>query len=223
MEFIKSAVGFLAYAALAISLAAAYLKINKIWKRKHNAEVANSVSIAGNVLDVIPLAVFALNFALIAQWQGFLRSSIWIVAGLILITIGSGFWVQANRHKSTWTRLKEALRLERSEVGHLATTFFRPSGAEIILEILAHFAYIDRELADSERKMIQAFADNWRLKFDWQKFESLGEQDTPASLVQARASVEQYLKTSPPENQVAQLSANTWIILRSLFASSRSM
>ena len=117
MEFIKSAVGSLAYAALAFSLAAAYLKINKIWKRKHNAEVANSVSIAGNVLDVVPLFVFALNFALIAQWQGFVRSTIWIVAGLILIMIGSGFWVQASRHKSLWTRLKEALRLERSEVG----------------------------------------------------------------------------------------------------------
>ncbi|MDH3440934.1 MAG: TerB family tellurite resistance protein, partial [Gammaproteobacteria bacterium] len=121
------------------------------------------------------------------------------------IMIGSGFWVQANRHKSTWTRIKEALRLERSEVGHLATTFFRPSGAEIILEILAHFAYIDKELADSERKMIQAFADNWRLRFDWGEFERLKDQDRPASLVQARASVERYLKTSPPENQVAQL------------------
>ena len=125
MEFLKSAFGFLAYAALAFSLAAAYLKINKIWKRKHNVEVANSVSIAGNVLDVIPLIVFAMNYVLIAQWQGFIRSTIWVVAGLILIMIGSGFWVQASRHKSTWTRLKEALRLERSEVGHLATTFFR--------------------------------------------------------------------------------------------------
>ena len=205
MEFIKSAVGFLAYAALAFSLAAAYLKINKIWKRKHNAEVANSVSIAGNVLDVVPLAVFALNYVLIAQWQGFVRSAIWIVAGLILIMIGSGFWVQASRHKTAWTRLKEALRLERSEVGHLATSFFRPSGAEIVLEILAHFAYIDRELADSERKMIESFADNWRLKFDWQEFERLKDQDRPVSLVQARDSVERYLKTSPSEHQVAQL------------------
>lgn len=205
MEFLKSAFGFLAYAALAISLAAAYLKINKIWKRKHNAEVANSVSIAGNVLDVIPLIVFALNYVLIAQWQGFIRSTIWVVAGLILIMIGSGFWVQASRHKSTWMRLKEALRLERSEVAHLATTFFRPSGAEIILEILAHFAYIDHELADSERTMIQAFADNWRLKLDWQEFERLKDQERPISLVQARDSVERYLKTSPPENQVAQL------------------
>ena len=205
MEFLKSAIGVLAYGVLAISLAAAYLKINKIWKRKHNSEVANSVSIAGNVLDVIPLAVFALNFALIAQWQGFIRSSIWIIAGLILIMIGSGFWVQANSHKSTWTRLKEALRLERSEVGHLATTFFRPSGAEIVLEILAHFAYIDRELADAERNMIQAFADNWRLKFDWEKFERLQDQDRPVSLIQARDSVERYLKTSPSEHQVAQL------------------
>ena len=70
MEFFKALISILAYAALGFSATAAYLKINKIWKRKHNAEVANSVSIAGNVIGLIPMMAFGLNFLLVAQWHG---------------------------------------------------------------------------------------------------------------------------------------------------------
>ena len=164
MELFKSFISFMAYASLGFSLTAAYLKLNKIWKRKHIGEVANSVSILGNVFDIIPLTFFALNFLLVAQWQGFIDSIIWIFAGAITVMIGSGLWVQSGRPKSFWTHLKEALRLEKSEVGHLATTFFRPSGAEIILDIFARFAYIDRSLEDRERELIQSFADHWHLQ-----------------------------------------------------------
>ena len=62
MEVFKSFISYMAYASLGFSFAAAYLKINKLWKRKHIAEVANSVSIMGNVFDIIPSTFFALNF-----------------------------------------------------------------------------------------------------------------------------------------------------------------
>ena len=205
MEMFKSFVSVMAYASLGFSLTAAYLKLNKIWKRKHIGEVANSVSILGNVFDIIPLTFFALNFLFVAQWQGLIDSIIWIFAGIVTVLIGSGLWVQENRHKSLWTRLKEALRLEKSEVTHLATTFFRPSGAGIILDILSRFAYIDRELVDREREMIETFAKNWHMKIDWEALSNLAQLDQPVSLVQTRESVAQYLKTSPPEDQVAQL------------------
>ncbi len=42
--------------------------------------------------------------------------------------------------KSFWTRLKEVLKLGRSEVGDFAKSFFRPSGSDIILEILIHLS-----------------------------------------------------------------------------------
>ena len=51
MEIFKSFISAMAYASLGFSFAAAYLKINKIWKRKHILEVANSVSIVGNVVS----------------------------------------------------------------------------------------------------------------------------------------------------------------------------
>jgi len=205
MELFKSFINIMAYASLGFSFAAAYLKINKLWKRKHITEVANSVSILGNVFDLIPLTFFSLNFLLVAQWQGLIDSVLWMFAGAISILIGSGLWVQENRHKPFWTRIKESLKLEKSEVGHLATFFFRPSGAEIILEIFARFAYIDRDLVTGERELIQAFADTWHIDVDWQEHSKLAELEQPVSFVKTRDSVARYLKTSPPAEQVGQL------------------
>ena len=205
MESFKSFISVMAYASLGFSFAAAYLKINKIWKRKHIADVANSVSIVGNVFDIIPLTFFSLNFFLIAQWQGLIDSILWIFAGVISVFIGSGLWVQENRHKSFWTRLRESLKLEKSEIGYLASSFFRPSGAEEILEIFARFAYIDRDLVAGEQALIQSFADTWNIDIDWQAYRKLADLEQPVRFVGTRDSVGRYLETSPPVEQVGQL------------------
>ena len=205
MELFKSFISIMAYASLGFSFAAAYLKINKVWKRKHIEEVANSVSIMGNVFDLIPLTFFSLNFLLVAQWQGLIDSVLWIFAGVVSVLIGSGLWVQGNRGKSFWTRLKESLKLEKSEIGNLATTFFRPSAAEIILEIFARFAYIDRNLVAREQELIQLFADKWHIDINWEDHKKLAELEQSVGFVKTRETVARYLKTSPPTGQVAQL------------------
>ena len=205
MEFFESFIGIMAYASLGFTVAAAYLKINKIWKRKHNAEVADSVSIVGNVIYVIPLSFFALNYIFIAHWQGLIDSVIWIASGIVYILIGSRLWVQSHRHKTFWTRLQEVLKLERSEAGDLAKSFFRPSGAEIILNILAHFAYIDRKLTVREKEFIQSFVDTWHMKFDWNEHSRLAVDDQPVIFIKTREKVEHCLDTSPPVKQVSQL------------------
>ena len=97
------------------------------------------------------------------------------------------------------------MKLERSEVGDFAKSFFRPSGGEIILEILARFAYIDRELTLPEQEFIQSFADTWRMKFDWNEHSNLATDEQPVSFVKTHDEVERYLRTSPPVKQVAQL------------------
>ena len=114
MEFLKPIISTMAYASLAFTATAAYLRINKIWIRKHHAEVADSVSIAGSVIYIIPLTLYAVNYIFIGHWQGFLDAIIWISASTVSILIGSRLWVQDHRHKTFWVRLKEALRLERS-------------------------------------------------------------------------------------------------------------
>jgi len=205
MEFFVSYIGVVAYASLGFTVAAAYLKLNKIWKRKHNAEVADSVSIVGNVIYIVPLSFFALNYVFMAHWQGVIDSMIWITSGVIYVLIGSRLWVRSHRHKSFWTRLKEVLHLERSEVGDLAKSFFRPSGGEIILEILAHFAYIDHKLTVREQEFIQSFIDTWHTKFDWKEHSNLAVDDQPVSFIKTHDEVERYLETSPPVRQVLQL------------------
>lgn len=205
MEFFKSFIGVMVYASLGFTVAAAYLKLNKIWKRKHNAEVADSVSIVGNVIYIIPLTFFALNYILIAHWQGVIDSVIWIASGIIYILIGSRLWVHSHRHKTFWARLLEVLKLEHSEVGDLAKSFFRPSGGEIILEILARLAYIDRKLTPREQEFIQYFADTWHVKFDWREHRKLADIKQSVSFIEMRDEVERYLETSPPAEQVAQL------------------
>jgi len=205
MEYFKSFVGTMAYASLGFTVAAAYLKINKIWIRKHHVEVADSVSIVGNVIYIIPLSFFALNYMFLAQWQGLIDSIIWITSGIVYVLIGSRLWVQDYRRKSFSSRLKEVLKLERSEVGDLAKSFFRPSGSEIILEILVRLAYIDRELGTRERVFIQSFIDEWHMKFDWAEHQKLADEREAASFIETRAIVVRYLATSPPPEQVAQL------------------
>ncbi len=205
MEFFKSFIGIMAYASLGFTVAAAYLKINKIWTRKHNAEVADSISIVGNVVYIIPLSFFALNYIFIAHWQGLIDSIIWITSGIVYVLIGSRLWVQSHRHKNFWIRLQEVLKLERSEVGDLARSFFRPSHGEAILQILAHFAYVDRKLTMREQEFIQSFVDTWHMKFDWKEHSELAVDGQPVIFIKTRDEVERYLKTSPPAKQVAQL------------------
>jgi hypothetical protein len=206
MEAFKSIISIMAYASLGFSVAAAYLKINKIWKRKHHAEVADSQSIAGNVVSLIPLTLFAMNYMFVAQWQGLIDSLIWIIAIIVFILIGSRLWVPDHRNKTFWTRFKEALKLERSEVGDFAASFIRPSSAGLVLEIFGHFAYIDRDLVVREKEFIQAFADNWNLKVDWKELEKLADLESSLRFVKTRDTAVRYLKTSPPSEQVAQLS-----------------
>lgn len=205
METFKAFVGFMAYGTLGFTVVAAYLKINKIWTRKHNAEVADSVSIVGNVIYIIPLSFFALNYMFASQWQGLIDSIIWIASGIVYILIGSRLWVQSHRRKSFWTRLKEVLKLERSEVGDLAQSFFRPSGSKIILRILTQLAYIDNTLGVREKNFIQSFVDTWNVDFDWEQQQALADAEQPISFIEIRNTVERYVETSPPATQVAQL------------------
>ena len=147
----------------------------------------------------------ALNYMFESLWQGLIDSIIWIASGVAYILIGSRFWVRSHRRKSFWTRLKEVLKLERSEVGDFAKSFFRPSSSGIILEILAQLAYIDKTLSAQEKEFIQSFVDTWHMDFDWEEYQSLADTNQPISFMETRDTVERYLETSPPAAQVTQL------------------
>ena len=215
METWKTVIGFLAYASVGVGLISAYLQLNKIWKRKHKEEVANSISLAGHVMTIIPGTIFALNFLVVSQWQGFLNSLIWICWGSTMMLIGSGMWVQGRRKKSIWVNIKRALHIERSEIGTLAMVLFRPASADLVLKILTRFAWIDNELDQREKEYIQSFADSWNLEIDWAEI----QQASPSAalhenMVATHDVVKTYLETSPPSDQVRELAD----VLKSLVA-----
>ncbi|MFT5571635.1 MAG: hypothetical protein ACI9FR_000554 [Cryomorphaceae bacterium] len=206
METWKTVIGALAYASLGIALVSSYLQLNKIWSRKHKEEVANSISIVGHVMTIIPGVIFGLNFLVVAQWQGFINSIIWILWGCTMILIGSGLWVQNRRRKSFWSNIKRALRLEREEFGTLALALFRPASADLVLQILVQFAWVDDNLDPREREYIQSFADSWNIELDWAAIQIPDESDSlHANLAKTHELVSLYLETSPPNDQVNEL------------------
>ena len=129
MDYVRVAIESLTVASLAVAALQIYLTLNKLWIRKHEKAVAESISIMGETLGLVPLTVLSLNYAVDGYWEGIVDSLIWIVAGAVTIAIGTGRWVEGKRQRGFWTLLREALSLERDEVGDLALSLFRPSAA----------------------------------------------------------------------------------------------
>lgn len=203
MDYVRVAIESLTVASLAVAAVQVYLILNKLWIRKHEQAVAESISIMGESLGLVPLTVLSLNYAVDGYWEGAFDSLLWIVAGGVTIVIGTGRWVEGKRQRGFWTLAREALRLERDEVGDLARNFFRPSAARQILDILGQVALLDRELDDRERAFVEAFAKSWGVEFSWPELETgAGGQ---VDMVRLRRSVERYLATTPPQGQVTQL------------------
>jgi hypothetical protein len=194
----------LVYASIGLTVLQIYLSLNRLWKRKHERVVAESVSILGEFVGLVPLMILTANFGLEEQWEGFVDGLLWIFAAGITVLIGTGRWVEGQREQGWMSLLFSAIRTERGEVGYLARSFFRPSGAHRILEILGKVALLDETLDERERGFIQSFADSWSVEFSWDVFES-GDLSGTRDLIGLQSSVEAYLRTSPPDEQVRQL------------------
>ncbi len=211
MENLRLAIGSLAVLSLMLATAQVYLILNKLWIRKHEPAVAGSVSIMGETLGLVPLAILSLHYGIEGSLVGVFDSVLWIVAGGVTILIGTGRWVEGNRRRGLWTLIREAIRIERDEVGDLASSFFRPSGARQVLDILGQVALLDSDLDERERAFVEKFADSWGVDFDWASVEG-GDRDI--DFVRLRRAVEAYLATSPPPGQVSQLADAVTALVR---------
>lgn len=212
MDTVRVAIESLAIASLVLAGLQVYLIVNKLWIRKHERAVAESISIMGESLGLVPLAVLSLNYGVNGYWEGVADSLIWIVAGAVTIAIGTGRWVEGKRQRGFWTLIREALRLERGEVGDLARSFFRPSAARQILDILGQVALLDQVLDERERDFVDSFAHSWGVEFSWDELEA--GHGGHVDMVRLRRSVEGYLATSPPQGQVTQLADTLSSLIR---------
>jgi len=205
MENFQRVVYVLAFASLGITVTRLYLKSNKLWMRKHEKSVAESISVTAELLGLLPESILVLNFILERQWQGMISSLLYISLGVFYILIGIKLWVKGERKKGFLRLFIEAFQQEKAEAGNLAKSFLKPSGAKTVINILCQIALIDDVLDDREKEFIQSFADNWDIDFDWYELISKRTGGKNVNYAKLRQDLADYLATYPPSNQVSQL------------------
>ncbi len=188
-----------------------YLTLNKLWKRKHERVVAESISISAKLISLFPISVFTSDFLLKTFTSGnpetylpnIVSNFMLIFFILLQIAIGAGIWVAGQRHKSFFTLFKAALRLEKEEVGDLANSLFHPNSAEKILKVISMVAVADGHLDEKEKSFIKSFADSWSLDVDFKALEKEAKPDVNLDMV--RQSMVDFLGETPPKELAMQL------------------
>lgn len=204
MEIFTSIIKFLTYFAVLFTLVEFYLKINKIWKRRSEPEVAASQSLIALAIGGFTSIIWVTNYFLSKDWEGVGEYTIFLAETLIMMAIGTGIFVKISRDEKVnlWGLIKKSLRLEKDEASFLLNTIMKPKNCDLILRILYKIAMIDSEYADNEKKMLEAFAKEWDLEIEDIYNTNLNEQ---CKYMQIKEDFEIYLKLSPPKEQVAQL------------------
>ena len=96
--------------ALIIAIFQAYLKVNKIWKRKKIEEVANSISIVASLLGFAVLLPFLLNSLINTNdYPAAGKSLIGLVLAALWSLISVGYFVESNRGKGLFRLIIDAL------------------------------------------------------------------------------------------------------------------
>ena len=187
--------GILVSSALVFSLIKGYLTVNKIWKRRKNEEVANSISIVAALLGFAVGFPFLLNSLLITNdYFSAAKSVIALFLALVFTLIGTGYYVDSNRGVGLIKLLGRALNLERKESGELLSDMLRPKGARKIIDILVKLAAIDDDIAQEEIDLINQFAEKWNIDIP----ELVpGKPETVTNLVELKSLVQSYLDEGP--------------------------
>jgi hypothetical protein len=192
--------------ALVLVFVEAYLTVNKIWIRKHERIVSESISVSAQLLALATGVPFVALYVLEGAYEGAIGDGVLIFVNLILVMIGIGFWVEGGRRQGFWSNLRRALSLEKTEASTLLQELFRPQSARRVIRILHGLAMIDEEMDDRELRFIRTFADRWGIDLDAVLREQATRGDRPeASLSALREEMAGYLATTPPLEQARQL------------------
>lgn len=195
---------YLGLLAAILSFFQVYFIINKLWKRKHELVVAESISISAMFISLIINFSFGFQNLTDGAYSRLSNNLLWIITSAISLLIGVGLFVNSNKGVNFFRLLVRALNLERSEAGDLAKAFFQPSAADKILDILGRLAMIDNDLDEKERQYIQKFADDWSIDIDWDEIEKY-KDISGDRYNKLRESLYSYLRVKPPKEQVSHL------------------
>ena len=200
-SFFNKLIAILVGSALFISIFQTYLKVNKIWKRRKIAEVANSISIVASLMGFAVLFPFLMNSLFItSDYPAAGKSLIGLFLATLFSLISVGYFVESNRGKGLVRLLIDALSAEKGESTDLISAMLRPHGAQKIIDILIKLAAIDDDVAPEEIDLIKEFADKWHIDIpDLQP----GKPEEMTNLVELKALVQSYLDEKP-DVEVAQ-------------------
>ncbi len=214
MALFQPSLSLLVYASSGFVVAEIYLTLNKLWSRKHEPQVVESISPMSKLVGLVPVTVFAIDGVLRQLWVVAIVNGLWIMARTVQLLIGIGLWEAGRRRISLWVMLRRALSQERSELGDLLKALVRPTGARQIVDILGQLAYIDGELDQAERQLIQTFADHWQIGLDWQAIHDYQLANASLRLRSLSQAVTSYLELNPPKDQARQLADLSALIIR---------
>ena len=197
----RDVASYLALVGLVISIVTAYLKLNKLWSRRHSSEVTQSISVSAYGLDLVVYFCYGVNFYVLGVTHGTADAVLWFVYASVILLIGTGLWVRGGRKLSFWSRAKQALLLEKGEVGNLVNSIIHPSHLEEIFEILRGFAAIDGHISPDEHRLLVSFAERWGIPYERTSSSNSGV----VSMQRIVKAVEQYLDLAPGAEQVGEL------------------
>ena len=136
MALFQPSLSLLVYASSGFVVAEIYLTLNKLWSRKHEPQVVESISPMSKLVGLVPVTVFAIDGVMRQLWVVAIVNGLWIMARTVQLLIGIGLWEAGRRRISLWVMLRRALSQERSELGDLLKALVRPTGARQIVDIL---------------------------------------------------------------------------------------
>ncbi len=183
-----------------------YLRINKIWKRKHEEEVAASQSITGILLLIGNCVLWIFYYIWVeTDMLSIVDTSLYLVESFVFLLISTGLWVKGKSSRNLWQLAKSALKLEKKESTYLLKKMFKPSNAEIIISILHQIAMIDDDLDPKEREIIEAFAKEWNINYSVEEMNKNRKDGDSYNFILLRDSMTNYLATIPPKEQALHM------------------
>lgn len=188
---------------LAVSIVISYLKVNKLWARRHIKEVAESISVAAALLSLLTTVPFMIKFLIIDQdYVAAGKFVLSLAVFVVFFLVGIGLWVKRDEKLGIWKMLRRALATERGELTYLVHSFARPREAPAILRILRLVSMVDKNLDEREKEMLESVALPWGIHPDDLAAEN---NETGSDIATVQKAFAEYLAMKPPSNQVEKV------------------
>ncbi|MEJ2516098.1 MAG: TerB family tellurite resistance protein [Gammaproteobacteria bacterium] len=200
MYTLENLLASFALAGLLLSAVITYLKINKIWSRKHHREVAESISITAALLSLFTTLPFLVKFLVVDKdFVAAGRFMLSLAGFFVFFLVGIGLWVARDERRNLWSLLMRSLNMERTEMGYLVRSLTSPREARPVLRLLQALACADDELDPRERDIVEQVARSLGVEPD-----SILNTEAP-DLEAGRAAFGDFLDLNPAQERVAKV------------------